>query len=844
MPKIGVGTRNESGAAKRKRKAQEEKTSQSMQGALLKHFRPSSNTEKEPNLSSQDVSISDSIDSQTVETPETLGSTSSQQNLSNVVIADNLVNITNNVVISRSDSEVVPDFTDIAKWPQILNTQTKNFIVEKGPFRVTDFEFPLDEQKRHFSTKYYERKMSNGEVIDRRWLVYSKSTNSIFCFCCKLFHVGEETRLSNSKGYDNWQKIIGKLSEHESSAAHKSCHSSWIDLENRLQRSQTIDAAHDKLIEFEKKHWHKVLERLLCIVRFLAQRNLAFRGSVDKLFSSHNGNFLGLVELISNFDPVLSEHVRRITDSEIHNTYLGNRIQNQFIDLIGQNIIKSICNSLKKAKYYSVILDCTPDISHQEQMTMILRYVDLNSDGSVIINERFIGFIPIDDSTGAGLCDSLLENLSGLGLSIGDCRGQGYDNGANMRGRNKGVQARILEVNPKALFVPCGCHSWNLVLGDMAHSSSVAISFFGILQQIYVLFSASTHRWAIFKKHVTQLTVKPLSETRWECRIDSVRAIRFQIGDIYDALIEIAETSNEPKCRSEASSLAKELKDYKFLVSLCVWFEMLMQFNFVSKMMQNKSMVINIALEQIENTIAFLKDYKKNGFSLAKHAARKLAMELEIDENLIKFPESVSKRRKKVKKQFDYEAEDEQISDPEHNFRVNFFNVLLDQALMSIQERFDQMNNFKEIFGFLFNSLEFENDDTLKASCFKLANFLSDINGLELFTEITMLSKMASIGNLSSLDVLKYIHKNRLLEVVPNLSIALRIMLTIPVTVATAERSFSKLKLIKTYLRSTMSDDRLNSLAIISIENDLSSNIDFSEVISEFAAQKARKILL
>uniref|UniRef100_A0A915I4S9 Uncharacterized protein n=1 Tax=Romanomermis culicivorax TaxID=13658 RepID=A0A915I4S9_ROMCU len=106
MPKIGVGTRNESGAAKRKRKAQEEKTSQSMQGALLKHFRPSSNTEKEPNFSSQDVSISDSIDSQTAETPETLGSTSSQQNLSNVVIADNLVNITNNVVISRSDSEL------------------------------------------------------------------------------------------------------------------------------------------------------------------------------------------------------------------------------------------------------------------------------------------------------------------------------------------------------------------------------------------------------------------------------------------------------------------------------------------------------------------------------------------------------------------------------------------------------------------------------------------------------------------------------------------------------------------------------------------------------------------
>jgi nitrate reductase cytochrome c-type subunit len=52
----------------------------------------------------------------------------------------------------------------------------------------------------------------------------------------------------------------------------------------------------------------------------------------------------------------------------------------------------------------------------------------------------------------------------------------------------------------------------------------------------FVFLSASPRRWSELKKHVTQLTVKPLSDTRWESRIDSIRPFRFQAGEIYDAL--------------------------------------------------------------------------------------------------------------------------------------------------------------------------------------------------------------------------------------------------------------------------------------------------------------------
>ena len=75
-------------------------------------------------------------------------------------------------------------------------------------------------------------------------------------------------------------------------------------------------------------------------------------------------------------------------------------------------------------------------------------------------------------------------------------------------------------------------------------------------------------------------------------------------------------------------------------------------------------------------------------------------------------------------------------------------------------------------------------------------------------------------------------------EIYPNMWTALRIGLTLPVTVAEAERSFSKLKLIKSYLRSTMSQDRLSGLAIISINHTITEQISYDD----FASRKARRI--
>ena len=66
----------------------------------------------------------------------------------------------------------------------------------------------------------------------------------------------------------------------------------------------------------------------------------------------------------------------------------------------------------------------------------------------VTVQEHFITFLPVEETTGKELTAVVLKELDNLGLQIKNIRGQGYDNGANMKGHKSGLQSRILERNP------------------------------------------------------------------------------------------------------------------------------------------------------------------------------------------------------------------------------------------------------------------------------------------------------------------------------------------------------------------------------------------------------------
>jgi len=259
----------------------------------------------------------------------------------------------------------------------------------------------------------------------------------------------------------------------------------------------------------------------------------------------------------------------------------------------------------------------------------------------------------------------------------------------------------------------------------------------------------------------------------------------------------------------------------------------------VSQKLQSEDMQIDAAIILLKGLISYFVNYREHGFTSAMIFAKEIASKMEIDP---KFPK---KRQTRRKKQFDEIDHEETSQSVEESFRVKYFLVVVDAALSSLRSRFEQLEAFEGIFGFLFDpkKLVLMNDNSLRECCVNLGAALThgnkfDINVDDLFSELQVLQLYLPKETKTAIQVLEFV---KALDCFPTVSIAYRIMLTIPVTVASAERSFSKLKLIKSYLRSTMSQERLNGLAILCIEKNVLENLDFEEVINDFASQNARR---
>ena len=157
-----------------------------------------------------------------------------------------------------------------------------------------------------------------------------------------------------------------------------------------------------------------------------------------------------------------------------------------------------------------------------EQTTFILRYVSLPQDGtSYEIHETFLKFVDCNKKTGSDIAELILHTLSSHNISIKFCRGQGYDNGANMAGKYKGAQACIQKYNNLAVFSPCACHSLNLCGTHAAECCEEVQTFFGTIQKFYNIFSSSPARWDILQKNIG-CSLYSLSYTRWSDRLESL----------------------------------------------------------------------------------------------------------------------------------------------------------------------------------------------------------------------------------------------------------------------------------------------------------------------------------
>ncbi|KAL4090352.1 hypothetical protein QTP88_025209 [Uroleucon formosanum] len=504
-------------------------------------------------------------------------------------------------------------------------------------------------------------------------------------------------------------------------------------------------------IELEKRelYWRSIIHRLIQTVIFLSGRGLAFCGNNETLGSKNNGNYLGCLELIAKFDPLMSKHLDEYDNKGRGNvSYLSHTICDEIITLMNKSVLCNIVNKVTIAKYFSLIVDSTPDITKLDQLKIAIRYVNL--DGTAV--ERFLCFIPSVGHKSKDIEVAILTKLTELNININYCRGQSYDNARNM-----------------------SAHSLNLVGCHAADVTKEGYNFFSLAQNIYVFFSASTWRWEqlliSFKNIPNSMFVNNLCPTRWSSRLSVCKSLKIGFKGVLNSLKSIAlNLDQKAAIRHEAESMHKKIDTLKFSFMIPLWTPILERFDATSKNVQSVNIDLSCVVK-LYQSLEMLQDIRNRFDNILVEAKQMNSKGHEI---------------------FSFEEKE-----------INEKNVFM---MTSIEDLEPDLEN--EIIQFKTIVKHFSAEE--KSSMCSL---------LETFTTL------------------------KLNDSFPNVEIALKLFVSIPCSNASGERSFSILNRVKNYQRTSLSDEKMSSLALMNIENCVLQSMDWNAFVKEFAAQKARKKL-
>ena len=337
-----------------------------------------------------------------------------------------------------------------------------------------------------------------------------------------------------------------------------------------------------------------------------------------------------------------------------------------------------------------------------------------------------------------------------------------------------------------------------------------------------------------------------MSHTRWSDRVESVKPFAAQLSGIKLSLEELLEFNLTSKTRTEVEGALYYINSFSCIIMSSIWYKILVQIDFCNKVIQARNATLDVEVDNINHLLRQLLELR-NKWKDIWSESKNVAMNLDIEVKLSRGRGGANRKRARVVG----EPEDQGFTDlnedetmEESCFRRFVFYVVLDSVIGGLTVRFKAAQSISDKFSFMWNYLNIDLD-TLEMK----AKFLSEEYSADVSEDIVMdIKQLKSIhyanfgsNQLSPFELLNSISRTNLHGLFPNICVCLRIFLTIPATVASAERSFSKLKLIKNFLRATMLQGRLVDLAMLSLESSISRSIDFDKVIRNFASKKARK---
>jgi len=652
------------------------------------------------------------------------------------------------------------------------------------------------------------------------WLHHEADVNGVLCFYCTKAHdthgtlaISKNADLAFSvNGFRNWKKAVEKFKVHQSSHSHTTA----------LLSHQTAKAP--ITVQLSVHHRQQQIKSRNCLlkifeyIRFLGRQGLALRGHEDQ-----EGNLKQLLKLSSTTDDDLRAWLTR------HQHYTSPEIQNEIMSLIANNITTTVCHHIQQQEplMFSVIVDGTRDVTGIEQESICIRYVDEN----LTPREVFIGFYEASKTTGENIAAIIKDVLVRLQLPIQFLRGQTYDGAANMSGLYNGAQALIREEQPLALYVHCVSHCINLATEAAVMQSSVIRNSLSLVNELGVLSSQSGKFQTIFKGAASSLydkvvRLRPLCPTRWTVRAKAIQHVLQQYESIVNALDEMSSQHGDSAIRAEG--LLEKFRQGNTYLALATAEKTLRLLEMLNESIQSRQKTMSGMKAAVNQVLASLASSREDAVfsSLYEQAVQKVAV-LSLDE-------IVRPRQRRPPIRYHGPAESFHASSPLDYFRLEYYKMV-DTASSKLHDIVNKEGTAA------YEALECcLLSGSVAESCLPYTEL--DVDQLRIQLEMfrqqfdySTIDEAADLIRTSVPEVRRLFHQ---------VEILLRLLLVVPVTSCEAERSFSSLRRLKTWLRSTMTQKRLNHVAVCNVHHDYIDLLNLKDIVNTFANCNERRQLL